>query len=88
MIGLIRIIGLAFVALTIVYVCVSFYSRAVRKEKLGQWWEEGGREGDREAYIREGLKEYDKSLRRRLILGVYLIPTVIVTVIVYLVNYA
>ena len=34
------------------------------------------------------LNEYDGSVRRKLILGVYIIPTVLVAVIIYLTNFA
>ncbi len=85
--GLLRIFGLAFLALSVIYVSVSLYSRAVRKEKLRQAWIEDGSPGDRDAYVREGLSEYDVSFRRRLILGVYVVPMVIVATILYLVNY-
>ncbi len=86
--GFFRIIALAFVALSVIYVSISFYSRAVRRDKLQRAWLEDGAQGDRDAYVREGLAEYDVSFRRRLILGVYVVPMVIVGTIVYLVNYA
>lgn len=87
MIAFIRVFAIAFVVLTVIYVCLSFYSRAVRREKLEAQWDEESREGDKRAFVRAGLKEYDGSLRRRLILGVYVIPVVIVSTIVYVVNY-
>lgn len=85
---LIRLFVIAFLVLSVIYVCVSLWSRAVRRDKLRQEWEEEGRQGDRESFVRAGLAEYDQSLRRRLILGVYVIPMVIVGGIIYLVNYA
>ena len=85
--ALIRLLFFAFIALTIVYVSVSLYSRSMRKEKLGRQWDEDIRDGDRAAYIAAGLKEYDTSLRRRLILGVYIVPVAVVGLIIYLVNY-
>lgn len=87
MIALLRFLLLGIVVLTVVYVCVSLYSRAVRRERLEREWDEEIREGDREAFIREGLEEYDGSLRRKLILGVYVIPMIVVATIVYIVNY-
>ena len=87
MIAFIRVFAIAFVVLTVSYVCLSFYSRAVRREKLEAQWDDESREGDKRAFVRAGLKEYDGSLRRRLILGVYVIPVVIVSTIVYVVNY-
>ncbi len=85
--ALIRLLFFAFIALTIIYVSVSLYSRSMRKEKLGRQWDEDIRDGDRAAYIAAGLKEYDTSLRRRLILGVYIVPVAVVGLIIYLVNY-
>ena len=35
----------------------------------------------------DGLRDYDRSLRRKLILGVYVIPVIIVSVIIYLTNF-
>ena len=43
--------------------------------------------GDRDAFIDAGLKEYDGSLRRKLILGVYIIPVSLVILIIYLTNF-
>lgn len=86
--ALIRLAIVGFLVLSIIYVCVSLYSRSKRKAKLATWWEEAGRPGDREAYIRAGLEEYDGSLRRRLILAIYVVPAAMVGLIIYLVNYA
>lgn len=86
--ALLRIFAIAFVVLTVIYWSVSFYSRAARREKLEALWEEKGAIGDRDGFVRAGLAEYDRSLRRRLILGIYVVPAVIVAGIVYLVNYA
>jgi Ca2+/Na+ antiporter len=85
--GVVRLFVVAFVVLTVIYVSISLYSRAVRREKLEREWDEEIREGDREAFVKEGLADYDGSLRRRLILAVYFIPVAIVGTIIYLVNY-
>ncbi len=88
MAALARLVFVGFVVLTIIYICLSLYSRAVRRGKLEQEWDEGDRQGDREAFIREGLADYDSSLRRKLILGVYVIPILLVSVLIYLTNFA
>lgn len=85
--GVVRLFFMAFVVLSVIYLSLSLYSRAVCKGKLEEQWIEDGREGDLRAYVKAGLAEYDRSLRRRLILGVYVIPMVIIGVILYLVNY-
>ena len=88
MIALIRLVVVGFVVLSIVYICLSFYSRAVRKRKLIAEWEAEQPPLPRDTFVREGLEEYDSSLRPKLILGVYIVPTVLIGVIIYLVNFA
>lgn len=87
MLGFLRVMVVAFVVLTVIYISLSLYSRAVRRDKLERQWEEDGLEGDKRAFVQAGLKAYDGSLRRKLILGVYIVPIVIFGTIVYVVNY-
>lgn len=87
MFALARLLVIAFIVLTIVYVGLSFYSRSVRRRKLWEEWDNEGHTGDRDAFVDQGLKDYDNSLRRKLILGVYVVPLVLVAVIVYLTNF-
>ena len=87
MLALARLVIICFVLMTVVYVAVSLWSRSVRKRKLAREWDEEIREGDRDAFIDEGLKSYSHSLRRKLILLVYIVPILLIGVIVYLVNF-
>ncbi len=87
MIALLQLMVGGFIVLTLVYIALSFYSRSVRRGKLKAEWDEEGMTGDREAFVRQGLKDYDGSLRRKLILGVYVVPVVLIGVIIYLVNF-
>ncbi len=82
-----RLMFFGLIALTVIYVCLSFYSRSVRRGKLKTWWEEEGRPGDLDAYVEKGLADYDGSLRRKLILGVYVVPICVVALIIYLTNF-
>ncbi|SHJ46897.1 hypothetical protein SAMN05444000_10943 [Shimia gijangensis] len=88
MFAMARLMVIGFVVLTIVYVCLSFYSRAVRRGKLNAKWDEEGMTGDKDAWVQEGLKDYDGSLRRKLILGVYIIPVILMITIIYLTNFS
>lgn len=88
MLAAVRLLGMAFIVLTIVYICLSLYSRAVRKGKLRAEWDENQGPGDRDSFVQQGLTEYDGSLRRKLILGVYIVPTIIVLAIIYFTNFA
>ncbi len=91
MIGLVRAAVLGFLALSVVYVLVSIYSRSVRRERLEKSWDsdparEGQARTERDAYIEAGMAEYKHGLRRRLIVLVFIIPAVAFGVIVYIVN--
>lgn len=88
MFAMLRLMLVGFVVLTIIYVCLSLYSRAMRRDKLEAQWEEDGMTGDREAFVQEGLEDYDGSLRRKLILGVYIVPVSLIALIIYLTNFA
>lgn len=88
MIGLIRLSVFLALFLTLVYVLVSIYSRSVRREKLEERWEAEGSIGDRDDYVKAGMVDYDKSLRKRLIWLVYVIPVTIIVALVYLLNFA
>ena len=92
MIGLLRAAVLAFVLLSVVYVIVSIYSRSVRREKLEKDWDSdpdklGAESSERDAYIKAGLTAYRHSLRRKLIVLVYIIPMAVVLATAYAVNH-
>jgi hypothetical protein len=87
MIGILRSAFFGFIGLTVIYVLVAIYSRSVRREKLEKKFDAGGIEGDRDTYIAEGMQAYEHGLKRRLLWLVYIIPTVVVVVTVYFVNY-
>lgn len=76
------------IGLTLVYWIVSAYSRSVRREKLERAFDAGGIGGLREEFIAAGLRDYEHSLRRRLIVLVYVIPVVLIVLIAYVVNHS
>lgn len=88
--GFIKLVVFGFIGLTVIYFSISLYSRSVRKERLENWFDadhpDGGAAGERDAYIAEGMRAYDASLRPKLIGLVYVVPTVVVTAIVYSIN--
>jgi ABC-type Na+ efflux pump permease subunit len=95
MIPIIRLVVFGFLLLSVLYVLVSIYSRSVRREKLENAYDSGEAtkdmpddvKPDRVSYIEGGMVAYQKGLRRQLIWLVYIIPTVVVLVTVYLVNW-
>ncbi len=87
MFALARLLMILLVVLSVIYVSLSLYSRAMRRDKLEREWDEEIGTGDREDFIRKGLVEYDGSLRRKLILGVYVVPIILIGTIIYFTNY-
>lgn len=85
--GLIRLVVFGFAILTVIYIVLSVTARRAERKRLAQEWDLEGIAGEKEAYVREGLADYDRSLRRKLILGVYAVPLVVIGTIVYVVNY-
>ncbi|MCF6234191.1 MAG: hypothetical protein L3J36_14000 [Rhodobacteraceae bacterium] len=89
--GLIRLVFFGFLVLSVTYFLISVYSRSVRREKLEyRWGEENPDSKDqaaREAFIEQGMHEYNTGIRPRLILLVYVVPTIIVAAIHVLTTY-
>lgn len=85
---MLQLMIVSFVVLSVIYISLSLYSRARARDRLEAEWDAGSQELPREAYVRAGLQEYDGSLRRKLILGVYVVPLCLIGLIVYLVNFA
>ncbi len=87
MAALLKLVVFGGIILTVIYIALSIYSRRVRRGKLEAEWLAAGKPGSEDAYVKAGLKEYDSSLRRKLILGVYVVPVVTVSAIVYFTNF-
>ena len=83
----IRLVVFGFIALGVVYLSISLYSRSVRREKLEDQYDEAPVAGKtREDYVSEGVVAYNKSFRPKLIALVFVIPPIIVASIVYIIN--
>ncbi|MCC0062494.1 MAG: hypothetical protein H6895_00145 [Defluviimonas sp.] len=91
MIAFLRLAVLGFIVLSVAYLLLSIYSRSVQREELEKGWDadhpDGGETAARDAHIEAGMKDYEKSLRRKLIVLVYVIPLVLMAVTLYLVNH-
>ena len=92
MFAFLRLVLVMFVCLTLIYVGISISSRERRRAKLKQRWrDKHGGEGltkDRQAFIQRGLKRYDRSLRRHLILLVYILPFGTMALVIYVINFS
>lgn len=85
--GLLRLGAMAFIVMLLVYFVLSWWSRGVRRDKLEAEWDEDIQTGDKAAFVEEGLEDYEGSLRRKLIFGVFVVPYLVIAVLVYVVNY-
>ena len=85
--GLVRLVVFGFIALGIIYLSISIYSRSVRREKLEKAYDENPVAGmTRDAYVQQGVEAYNKSFRPKLIGLVFVIPPLVVATIVYVTN--
>ncbi len=85
--GLVRLVVFGFIALGIIYLSISIYSRSIRREKLEDAYDSNPVEGvTRDDYVEKGIKEYNASFRPKLIALVFVIPPLFVAAIVYITN--
>ncbi len=90
--GMARLLVMALIGLTVLYVLVSIYSKSVRREKLEKEWDtDPAREGapavDRTAFIEAGMETYRHGSKRRLLWLIYIIPMIVFVTIIYYVNW-
>ena len=85
-----RLVFFGFLFLGVLYICISLYSRSVRREKLENEWDtnppESATPEQRESFIDDGMAMYESGLRKKLILLVFVIPPFVVGTIIYLIN--
>lgn len=87
MIGAIRLAVFGFLFLAVIYLLVSIYSRSVRREKLEKKWDNEIKTGDRDAYVEQGMQEYEAGFRKKLIILVIIVPILVVGGLLYAVNF-
>ncbi|MEZ5913410.1 MAG: hypothetical protein R3D84_15300 [Paracoccaceae bacterium] len=100
MIALLRLAVFGFIAMSVAYFAMRIYFRSTRREELEKEWDaqnaganadtgtDGAETPERDAYIEAGMKDYEGSLRRKLIWLVYVIPSILIFVLIYLTNYS
>lgn len=90
--GWLRLAFFLYVGLTIIYFVTGIYSRSVRREVLEKEWDtDPAREGllpdERRVFIEKGMLTYDKGLKRKLLLLIYILPTIGFGLTIYFVNW-
>lgn len=90
--GVMRILVFGLLGAAALYVIIALYSRSVRRERLEKRADEDIAEGAldagaRDDFIERGMEEYERSLRPKLIFGVFVIPFVVVVAMIYVTNF-
>jgi len=89
--GLIRLVVFGFIALTVIYAAIWLYARSVRREKLEKHWDAEHPDGDdpdaRQAFVAQGMAEYQAGFRPKLILLVYIVPSELVIAALVVTNW-
>lgn len=85
--GFVRLVVFGFLALGVIYLSISVYSRSVRREKLENEYDAAPVAGmTRTEFVEKGVAAYNSSFRPKLIALVFVIPPAIVATIVYITN--
>lgn len=85
---MIRLAVFGFLALAVAFIVTSVYSRSVRREKLEDEWEAEVKTGDRAAYVKDGMSDYDEGWRKKMLWLIFVIPAIAVVALVYLNNFS
>lgn len=81
------VIALLIALLTATYVGLSVYLRRERRRELETEHAAGQGGGmDREVYVARGMAEYDRSLPKKLLVGVFALPLIVFLGMVVLAN--
>ena len=79
---------LLFAILTVIYVALSRYSRWDRRKSLEAEFDAADvTNTSRDKHIAEGLARYDRSLSKRLLLGVFAAPIAVVAILLIIAYY-
>ncbi|MEM7505387.1 MAG: hypothetical protein AAF415_01475 [Pseudomonadota bacterium] len=77
-----------FAILMVVYIGLSAYDRYLQREKLKSEHMTGEGGGlSQEDYVHKGLANYERSWRRKLLYGVFVLPFMAILLLVYIANY-
>ena len=77
-----------FAVLSLIFIALSAYDRWAQRQRLKSEHASGtGQALSQEDYIQKGLAEYDRSWRKKLIYGVFLLPLIAIVVLIYVANY-
>ena len=80
----VRNIVLILFVLTAIYLALSTVSRLRQRRKLLTDYTAKHPATPKEEFIAKGMQKYERSLKPKLFVGVYLFPLVVITLLIYL----
>jgi hypothetical protein len=83
-----RILALLLVALTGIYLSLWMFFRAGEKARLEERWAAERPPLPRHTFVKIGLDAYSDTLRRRMVLWVYVVPVLALVAVGTYLNYA
>lgn len=87
MIGWIRNAVIIFAILTVVYAVLTTLARIRQKDRLKNAFLEEKTTENKQVFVEKGMEKYNRSLRAKLFLFVYLIPFAVFALLMYLALY-
>jgi len=84
----VRNLVLIIFVLSVIYTLLSISGRYKHRKRLQIEHKAAKIETDKDAYIATGLAKYDRSMRPKLFLFVFIIPIIIMAVLIYLAQYS
>lgn len=78
---------LVFMVLAVAHILVAMLQRSRMSAELEKRWRAEGCPGDWSAYEQNGLAPLERSLRQRLIWGVYAFPAAVIAMLALLTNW-
>jgi len=73
-----------FVLLTIIYIALTVTNRLKEKTRLKAGYADSKKDMSKDDYVAKGMAKYNRSLKAKLFLGVYMVPVLIAGFLVYL----
>ncbi|MFC3628980.1 hypothetical protein ACFOM8_05920 [Paracoccus angustae] len=92
MAAFVRLILFLLIAEAVFYLLLRIYIRSLRRERLEEIWDArhpamAGNTPARRAFVRRSMIGFDKTLRSRLLLLVFVLPNLAVMGIIYWINW-
>jgi len=84
----VRNIVLILFVLTIIYLVLSSVSRMRQRQKLKINYKAADADTPQEEFIAKGMQKYERSLKPKLFIGVYLFPLAVILLLGYLAQYS